>query len=114
MADETLIQAEQPDDQPYRDRTRGRSRYIRRALVKIFRMSPEDRKKYKPMDGFEEAAIKHFERCLTDARGTAAMAFLQIALGEKASVVEKEAKPDGSAFNGIEDDLPRSAKKPVQ
>lgn len=115
MPDETLIQAEQPDDQPYRDRTRGRSRYIRRSLVKIFRLSPEERKAYKPVDGFEEAALKHFERCMDATRGNASMTFLLTALGEKPSV-DKEEKPksDGSAFSGVVDDLPRSAKKPVQ
>lgn len=111
---EELDLVEQPSE-PYRDRTRGRSRYIRRALVKIFRMSPEERKRYKPADGFEEAALKHFDRCMDATRGTASMAFLLTALGEKPSV-DKDEKPksDGSAFSGVVDDLPHSSKKPVQ
>jgi hypothetical protein len=104
------FEIEQPEveEKPrFRDRNRGRSQYIRRAIVKIFRMSPEDRAKYKPENGFEEAALSHFERCLDNNKGNAAMGFVMNALGEATSKNAKEEKPDGSAFQ-VMDDLPRA------
>lgn len=115
MSDEELDPVELPEegaspDTPFRDRTRGRSRYLRKALVRIFQMSPEDRKTYEPKNGWEEAAKAHLDRCLALKGGTAAMAFMLIALGEKLSVNPRDEKADGSAFDGLVDDLPRARK----
>lgn len=103
------IEQDQTEDAPkrFRDRNRGRSQYIRRALVKVFRMSPEERVKYKPENGFEQVALEHFERCLDKLRGNAALGFVLTALGEATSKNAKEEKPDGGAFQ-VMDDLPRA------
>lgn len=96
-----------------RDRTRGKTMYIRKALVKIFRMSPEERANYKPKSGFEEAALKHLERCLSGkGYGTLALNSVRDTLGEQVSK-QKEAPEKGSGLVDIVDDLPRAVRKPL-
>lgn len=112
MPEDFELEQELEEDKPrFRDRNRGRSQYIRRALVKIMRMSAADRASYKPENGFEEAAIAHFERCLEKKTGNAAMGFVLNALGENVSKNVKEEKPDASAFQVV-DDLPRARSAP--
>ena len=104
-----MTEEEEQEPKRFRDRNRGRSQYIRRAIVKIFRMSPSERATYKPENGFEEAALAHFERCKNVKTGNAAMGFVLNALGEAASKNAKEEKPDGGAFQVV-DDLPRASR----
>jgi hypothetical protein len=92
--------------------TRGQTKYIRQALIRIFRMSPEERLTYKPKNGWEEAALAHFNRCLNDTRGTAALNALRESIGE--SVSKQKATPEkknNGGYEGVVDDLPRSIRK---
>jgi hypothetical protein len=93
--------------------TRGQTRYIRAALIRIFRLSPEDRATFKPKNGWEEMAVAHFNRCLLTKGGTAALNALRESLGESVSKQKedssKEKKPAFSTT--IVDDLPRAEKQ---
>lgn len=86
----------------FRDRTRGKSRYIRKALVKLGRMTPAEFASYKPLTMFEEMARNIVSKAAYSAKNDVSNALKQIteALGEsaKASSQAKETdeRPDFS------------------
>ena len=106
MPEDFELEPEEQEEPRFRDRNRGRSMYVRRALVKIGRLSPEARAAYKPLNGFEEAALATFARCMTEKFGNSSMQFVLKALGEEVSKNAKEDKPEPNV--GIVDDLPRA------
>jgi hypothetical protein len=90
---------------------RGQTRYIKQALIRIFRMKPEVRATYVPQNGWEEVALKHFNRCLSDkGTGTAAFNALRESIGESISKQKSEEKPKNDPMQGFIDDLPRPNK----
>ncbi len=102
-------QRETPSEKP----TRGPTRYIRQALIRIFRMSSEERENYKPKNGFEEAALAHVKRCCSTAGiGTAAFNSLRESIGESVSKqkAEESGKKTAPGFELI-DDMPRANRK---
>jgi hypothetical protein len=77
-----------------KDRTRGKSKYIRKALVKVGRMSPKEFAAYEPKDMFEAMAMNIIGMAANGSKASAVSAVKEIkdALGEnvKASSNAKE------------------------
>ncbi|HEV2399494.1 MAG TPA: hypothetical protein VGS27_21300 [Candidatus Sulfotelmatobacter sp.] len=71
-------------------RTRGRSRYLRKALTKIMNMSPAEFKDYEPKNGWEEA-MAHQRRMMLKENGSSTTAIKAATelMGEKFDSKEK-------------------------
>jgi hypothetical protein len=111
MVEDAIAEQETSD----RDRTRGKTMYTRKALVKIMRMKKSEFEIFAKGDlnGFEEAAVAHRKRTLlANGSGTQALALVRDTLGEQVSK-QKEAPEKGSGLVDIVDDLPRAVRKPV-
>lgn len=112
LIEDAVSEQETPD----RDRTRGKTMYTRKALIKIFRMSKKEFELFAKRDdlsGFEEAAVAHRKRSLLQTgTGTQALALVRDTLGEQVSK-QKDSPEKGSGIVDIVDDLPRAVRKPL-
>lgn len=104
-ADETEISG--------RDRTRGKTIYTRKAIVKIFRMTKKQVAEFEAkgeMTGFEEAAVALRKRSIQEkGTGNSALALVRDTLGEQV-FKQKEIGEKGGPSVQIEDDLPRAVR----
>jgi len=103
------VQEQLPEEEqsPFRERTRGKSRYIRKALTYVFGLSKEEIEKFEPRNGYEEAALALRHRCaLSGTAGNAAFSTLRDSLGEKVRE-ENTGKAAGGPGLTVLDDLPR-------
>lgn len=103
------VQDQLPEENksPFRDpKTRGKSRYIRKALTYVFGMSAEEFEKFEPRNGYEEAATALRKRTSASGQvGTAAFITLRDSIGEK--VADNNDKNAGGHGFSIIDDMPR-------
>jgi|SRR5579862_995826 len=88
--------AKQIDDQVARIegqdavKTRGKSRYLRKALTKVMNMSPTEFAAYEPKNGWEEAMARQRRRaCMDNASSTTAIKAITELMGEKFDSKEK-------------------------
>lgn len=97
------------EDKRVRDRTRGKSRYMRNAVVRIFSLSPEGRANYTPRNGFEEAALQLFNMTQKDTSAAVA-AFKEVkdTLGEQIKDDKADVKAGPSI---ILNDIPLATRK---
>jgi hypothetical protein len=103
------VQAALPEDErsDFREKTRGKSRYVRRAITYIFNLSPAEFAAFVPRNGYDEAAIALRKRCADTKFGNAALTLLRDSLGESPAKNNMDKpSPQGPGMELI-DDMPR-------
>lgn len=129
-----MVETAQADNEPEvasrESATRGKSIYVRKALVRIFSLTPERRcgkacgshqkptkgclkciMPYRPKNGFEEAALAELQRTLLlNGTGTTALKNVIAGIGETIDKREEQGKGNsGNIFNHI----PVADRKPL-
>lgn len=95
------------DGDPAQMRVRGKTKYLRRAIVRLFNKSTEERAVHVAKDGWEEAAVALF-KAVSSGKSYSVQAFrtLQGILGEYTA--PGQAHEDKRPSVQILDDLPRA------
>ena len=108
-AEESLQQ-----DSPTQFKVRGKSRYMRKALVRILSLNKKEREAYEPRNGFEEAALALFKVAATKETNAVVNAWKEIkeTLGEQVKTNWKDTADANSPVAKIVNDIPMAERKP--
>lgn len=95
-------------------KVRGKSRYMRKALVRIFSLSKKEREAYTPRNGFEEAAVALFKAANGESASATVQAWKEIkdTLGERVGTNWKETVDSRSGSTVVVNDIPVAERKP--
>jgi hypothetical protein len=114
---DSLHELAQAAFEPPKRQRRGPSRYIRKALVFVGRLSPEEYKAHKPRDQWDRIAMSLLDRACDPKKATSVAAFAMVreALGEKTSVLgmktPDKVKPESEPI--FNDAVPFAIRKTV-
>jgi hypothetical protein len=107
-AEESLQQ-----DTPTPFKVRGKSKYMRKAIVRILSLSKKEREVYEPRNGFEEAALALFKAATKDtSTGVSAWKEIKQTLGEQVGTNWKETVDSRSGSTVVVNDIPVAERKP--